>query len=310
MSSLLDKKQTGTVFSVQKYSVHDGPGIRTLVFMKGCPLRCAWCSNPESQNFAPELAYNRSKCLGTDKCTRCIDHCSTGAITLGADDKIDLDHDLAQNELHLAKACPGNAIIIYGEDQSVDTVLKRVEEDELFYARSGGGMTLSGGEPFAQPEYALCLLREARRRHIDTAVETCGAAAWETFESCLPYVNTMMFDVKSLDSDKHKKFTGHSNKAILKNLRKIKEHFPDLLIRVRTPIIPGFNDSEKEVLDIINFVSSLPGKKSEYEALPYHRMGQPKYENLGRKYPLSETEKLSDEVFSKIKIMVDKYNNF
>ncbi len=310
MSSLLDKKQTGTVFSVQKYSVHDGPGIRTLVFMKGCPLRCAWCSNPESQKFSLELAYNRSKCLGTDKCTRCIDHCSTGAITLGDDDKINLDHDLAKNELHLAKTCPGNAIIIYGEEQSVDTVLKRVEEDELFYARSGGGMTLSGGEPFAQPEYALCLLREARRRHIDTAVETCGACTWEALETCLPYVNTMMFDVKSLNNAKHKEFTGHSNKAILDNLKKIKEHFPDLLIRVRTPIIPGFNDTEKDVLDIIDFVSSLPGKKCEYEALPYHRMGQPKYENLGREYPLDNAEKLDDEVFAKIKILVDKYNNF
>ncbi len=310
MSSLLDKKQTGTVFSVQKYSVHDGPGIRTLVFMKGCPLRCVWCSNPESQNFQPELAYNRNKCLGTDKCTRCVDYCSSGAITFGEDEKINLDHDIAKNELHLAKTCPGNAIIVYGEEQTVDTVLKRVEEDEMFYARSGGGMTLSGGEPFAQPDYALSLLREARHRHIDTAVETCGACHWETLEACLPYIKTMMFDIKSMDNDKHKKFTGHSNKQILENLKRAKENFPKLKVRVRTPIIPGFNDTEKDVLDIINFISNLPGDKCEYEALPYHRMGQPKYENLGREYPLADLHKLDDKTFSKIKSLVEKYNKF
>lgn len=310
MSSLLDKKQTGIVFSVQKYSVHDGPGIRTLVFLKGCPLRCAWCSNPESQIFQPELAYNRNKCLGVDKCTRCVDHCSSGAITFGEDDKIDLDHDLAKNELHLAKACPNDAIIVYGEEQTVDKVLKRVEEDEMFYARSGGGMTLSGGEPFAQHDFALSLLREARRRHINTAVETCGAAKWETIEACLPYVNTLMYDIKSMDDDKHKKFTGHSNKAIIENLRKIKEHFPKLKIRVRTPIIPGFNDTEKDVLEIINFISELPGEKCEYEALEYHRLGQPKYDNLGRDFPLDASEKLDGEVFSKIKILEDKYTKF
>ncbi|WP_320006612.1 glycyl-radical enzyme activating protein [Maridesulfovibrio sp.] len=310
MSSLLDKKQTGIVFSVQKYSVHDGPGIRTLVFLKGCPLRCAWCSNPESQSFKPELAYNRNKCLGIDKCTRCVDHCSSGAITFGEDDKIDLDHDLAKNELHLAKTCPNDAIIVYGEEQTVDKVLKRVEEDEMFYARSGGGMTISGGEPFAQPEFALPLLREARRRHINTAVETCGAAKWETIEECMPYINTLMFDIKSMNKEKHKKFTGHSNEAIIENLKKIREHFPKTKIRVRTPIIPGFNDSEEDIAEIIKFISELPGEKCEYEALEYHRMGQPKYENLGREYPLDAATMLDGEVFTKIKTLVDRYNKF
>ncbi len=311
MSSLLDKKQTGIVFSVQKYSIHDGPGIRTNVFLKGCPLRCEWCSNPESQAFIPEVAYNRNKCLGTDKCTRCLDVCETactlGAVSPGKDGKVDFHHDVAGKDVRMAKFCPANAMIVYGEEQSVDEVLKRVEEDERFYARSGGGLTLSGGEPFSQGDFALALLREARHRHINTAVETCGVAPWSTFEKCLPYVNTLIFDVKSMDAEKNKAHTGHSIEVALDNLQKIKTHFPDLPVHIRTPVIPGYNDSEEAIQAVIDFLNELPGSRCEYEVLPYHRMGQPKYENLGREYPLVGA-KLDDDVFARCKALADAYN--
>ena len=309
MSSILDKKTTGTVFSVQKYSVHDGPGIRTIVFMKGCPLHCAWCSNPESQDFQPQIAYNRNNCIGADKCIHCMEHCTSGAITLGEDGKVDVDHDLIKNDLVLADVCPGNAIIVYGEVQTVDTTLKRVEEDERFYARSGGGMTLSGGEPFAQPSFALALLREAKKRYINTAVETCGQVSWEVIDSCLPFLNYILFDIKSLNDEKHKEKTGQTGEHIRENLLKIKENYPKMKIRVRTPVIPGFNDTEEDIRAIIDFVDSLPGEKCEYEALPFHRMGQPKYTNLGKVYPYADIVKLDDDLVERIKKMEEQYKN-
>jgi pyruvate formate lyase activating enzyme len=309
MSSIIDKKATGTVFSVQKYSVHDGPGIRTIVFMKGCPLHCAWCSNPESQEFAPQLAYNSNNCIGADKCPHCMNHCTGGGITVAEDGKIAMDHELVQNDLSLADVCPGNAIIVYGEEQTVDQVLRRVEEDERFYARSGGGLTLSGGEPFAQPEFALALLREARRRHINTAVETCGQAPWSVIESCLPFVDNFLYDIKSMDDEKHKAKTGLSGERIRENLVKIREARPDMNIRVRTPVIPGFNDTVEDIKAIIEFVESLPGKKCEYEALPFHRMGQPKYANLGKTYDYADIVKLDDDLVAAIKDLETQYKN-
>lgn len=309
MSSIVDKKTTGTVFSVQKYSVHDGPGIRTIVFMKGCPLRCAWCSNPESQEFAPQLAYNSNNCIGADKCSHCIRHCSNGGITVGDDGKVRMDHGLVHDDLSLADVCPGNAIIVYGEEQSVDRILRRVEEDERFYARSGGGLTLSGGEPFAQPEFALALLREARRRHINTAVETCGQAPWSVIESCLPFVDNFLYDIKSMNDEKHKEKTGRSGRRIRENLVKIKEARPQMKIRVRTPVIPGFNDTVEDIAAVIGFVKSLPGEKCEYEALPFHRMGQPKYANLGKTYDYADIVKLDDVLVDRIKKLEERYKN-
>lgn len=305
MSSLVDNKQTGIVFSVQKYSVHDGPGIRTIAFLKGCPLKCKWCSNPESQEYAPELAYNPNKCLGVDKCQRCIDVCTNGAVKEGEDKKIAFDHSCAAG-VDYADACPSGAFNTYGEEQSVKEVLDRVQEDEMFYARSGGGMTLSGGEPFAQPEFALALLREARTRRIKTAVESCGVAKWESIEPCLQYLNYIMFDVKSMNDEKHIEFTGLSNKLPLENLRKIREAEPKKDIRARTPIIPGFNDTVEDVKAIIEFLESLPGEPVQFEALEYHRMGQPKYEYLGREYEISETH-LEEGLYPEIKALVDEY---
>lgn len=308
MSSILDKAETGNVFSIQKYSVHDGPGIRTLVFLKGCPLRCKWCSNPESQLSAPELAYNRNKCLGLDNCTRCVKACPAGAVSEASDGKASIDRLVCTSCLSCADACPAQALIVYGEENTVDYVLKRVEEDELFYARSGGGLSLSGGEPFMQPKYATAMLREARRRHMNTAVETCGAAKYEDFKEALQYVNTLMYDVKSMDAEKHKEYTGQSNERILENLKQIRQDYPHLSIRVRTPIIPGFNDTEGDVKAILDFLKELPGDKVEFEILEYHRMGQPKYENTGREYPLPADLKLDPATFDQLKKLVDAYN--
>ena len=308
VSSIIDNKVTGTVFNIQKFSVHDGPGIRTIVFLKGCPLRCKWCSNPESQKMAPEVAYNKNNCLGVDKCVRCIDACANGAVVAAEDGKISIDRELCGEDFACADACPARALVVYGEEASVDEALKRVEEDGIFYARSGGGLTLSGGEPFMQPMYALALLREARRRHIDTAVETSGQCDPKTLDEVLPFVNMLMYDIKCMDSEKHKELTGCTNERILKNLAHVREKFPNLPLLVRTPVIPGCNDTEEEVTRIIDFLRGLPGDKVGFEVLEYHRMGQPKYDSLGVPYPLDPGLKLDAETFGRLKQLADAYN--
>ncbi|MFZ7101286.1 MAG: (2S)-3-sulfopropanediol dehydratase activating enzyme [Peptococcaceae bacterium] len=292
------KDHYGNIFNIQQFSVHDGPGIRTLVFLKGCPLRCSWCSNPESQNPQPELAYNSNKCLGTNKCIRCIEICTYGAITNGQDNKISIDRDLCSNCLLCVDACPSKALNTYGNYMSIEQVLKEVEKDSIFYSRSGGGISLSGGEPLAQPEFAVNLLKEAKRRRMNTAMETCGYYDWSDLNAACQYLNLIIFDIKCLDPDKHKKYTGVSNKLILENFLKLCENYPDLPKLVRTPVIPTFNDNEEDIKEIIAFIKDKP--QVTYELLPYHRLGQPKYEYIGRTYPLSDL-KLAEEKMNDLK---------
>ncbi len=281
-----DVKQTGTVFNIQKYSVHDGPGIRTVVFLKGCPLRCLWCSNPESQHPQPELAYNRQKCLTLDACVRCVEVCAPGAIKRDDDNRVRVDRNICDRCMACADVCPSEAFIVYGKTMSVDKVVSTVEEDGIFYSRSGGGLTLSGGEPMMQPEFALALLREARKRRINTAMETCGYCAPDDLKAACGFLNTLMYDLKVIDPEKHRQVTGQSNKLILENLEMVAAEFPGLPIRVRTPIIPGINDSPEEVRRIMDFIRDMPNVK--YEMLHYHRLGKPKYEYLGHTFPMGD----------------------
>ncbi len=215
-----DKKQTGIVFNIQKYSVHDGPGIKTIVFMKGCPLHCSWCSNPESQFFQPELAFNSGKCLGIEKCKHCINICPEKAIAEEADGKININRTLCKNCVEVCVPfCPALALITYGESRTVDSVIKAVEEDSMFYTRSGGGLTLSGGEPLAQKDFALALLRQAKKHRIKTSIETCGYVAKEVMLEAASYLNSMMFDIKHMDTAKHQQATGQGNERVLENIK-------------------------------------------------------------------------------------------
>lgn len=284
--SQADSKQTGTVFNIQKYSVHDGPGIRTVVFLKGCPLHCRWCSNPESQHLQPELAYNREKCLTLDACVRCVEVCTTGAIKRDDDNRVRIDRHLCDQCLACAGVCPSSALIVYGRTMSVSDVIATVEEDGAFYSRSGGGMTLSGGEPMQQPDFSIAILQEARRRRINTAMETCGYCNPEVLETACRSLNTLLYDIKVMDPEKHRQCTGVTNERILENFKMVRRVFPDLPIRVRTPIIPGVNDSEDEIRKIMAFISEF--SNVEYEMLPYHRLGKPKYEYLGGEWPMGE----------------------
>lgn len=281
----------GCVFNIQHYSVHDGPGIRTIVFLKGCPLSCRWCSNPESQKLNPEVAYNPNKCIGWAECFRCGSVCPSQAVRQEASGKISLDRQACTDCFACVDACPPKALHLFGAMMSVDEVMKAVERDSAFYSRSEGGLTISGGEPLVQAEFTVALLKEAKRRRINTAMETCGAVEWERLQEACRHLNFLLYDIKSVDPQKHKEFTGADNALIMENLRKIRQTFPQLEVLVRTPLIPGFNDTEAEIAAIVGFVNEL---HVGYELLPYHRMGQSKYQFLDREYPMGEV-KLAEE---------------
>lgn len=274
---------TGTVFNIQPYSLHDGPGIRTVVFLKGCPLRCPWCSNPESQKREPEVYFDKSKCIAGMGCGLCGGLC---------ENTVKLSNGAAYAQL-----CPSNAINIYGREMTVEEIIDRVESESVFYG-DDGGITLSGGEPFMQPEFATELLREAKHRRINTAVETCGCCDMNDLREAARYLDHILYDIKCTDPHKHKKFTGRDNALILKNIKMLFREFPDVTKLIRTPVIPGFNDSEEDIKAIAEFLKEY--KNYRYELLPYHRFGEGKYEMLGRRYA-DIPQRLNDELFERLK---------
>ena len=284
-SSHEDRRQKGIIFNIQKFSIHDGKGIRTLVFLKGCPLACRWCSNPESQNHFPEHAFNPARCMTYADCGACVRACPHGAMQERDGLLLHIPQKCRQC-FTCVERCPGGAQHVYGEEVNVDQVLARVEEDDVFYRRSGGGMTLSGGEALVQPGFAIALLREARRRHIDTALETCGCVPYERLAAACGHLDKLFYDLKCFDRQLHKDFTGVDNKRIKENFLQVCADFPKLEIRVRTPVVPGFNDSEEEIRRLREFI---PRRENiEYELLAYHQMGKPKYGYLCRPYALDD----------------------
>ncbi len=229
---------TGRIFDIQKYSIHDGPGIRTIVFLKGCAFRCRWCCNPESQHFEPETMIRNGKPK------------------------------------------------LYGKDVTVEEVMEEVMKDRAHFRRSGGGLTLSGGETLLQPDFASALLFAAKQEGINTAIESTGFQKFEIIKNkILPYLDLFLMDIKHMNSDKHQAFTTKPNTLVLENARKIAQSGQKLIIRV--PVIPTFNDTEEEIMEIARFAASLPGVE-QLHLLPYHRLGQDKYAGLGREYTLPD----------------------
>lgn len=266
----------GIIFNIQPYSLHDGPGIRTIVFLKGCPLRCPWCANPESQIMRPEVYLDERKCIWNEGCRLCDGICSCHALS-GAR----LDHEKCIACGDCLSACPSGALGIYGRTVEVNTVIDRIDRESVFYSHGEGGLTLSGGEPFYQAEFALALLKEAKRRHIHTAVETCGYCGTDILREAARYLDYILYDVKSMDEERHLRVIGADNRLILDNLDMLFCEFPCLHKHVRTPVIPGFNDAKEDIQAIRDF---LNGRQNyTYELLPYHRFGERKYELLGRK---------------------------
>ncbi len=273
---------SGIIFNVQRFSTHDGPGIRDTIFLKGCPLRCVWCANPESQAVYPELAYKKTKCIS---CLACYAACPEKAISPGVNGNIQIDRQKCRRCFTCTKVCCAKAMEQVGEKITAKELVDRVMKQHLAW-RSESGITLSGGEPLRQPEFAAELLKLFRREGIDTAIETCGCVPYNNFRMAAPWLKTMYFDLKCMDTGLHKKYTGADNTQILNNLKSVREEFPGLHIIVRTPLIPGFNDTRENLDATAQYLKSIGIK--EYELLPYHNYGENKYYQLGRDYELKE----------------------
>lgn len=254
---MADKNVSGRIFDIQRYSIHDGIGVRTIVFLKGCALRCRWCCNPESQ----EYDIQRMTVNGKSK--------------------------------------------TIGRDVTVKEVMDIVKRDMPYYGRSGGGLTLSGGESLLQPEFAVELLKASKEMGINTAMESMGYAKFDTIMKFLPYLDTYLMDIKHMNPAKHREFTGKENTLMLENAMKIAEsRMCELIIRV--PVVPGFNDTEREILEIAAYAASLPGV-SELHLLPYHKYGQGKYEGLGRPYLMGDAPMIPEEKMEKWKDAVKRH---
>lgn len=295
------------VFNIQHYSLHDGPGIRTIVFLKGCPLRCRWCCNPESQSYTPEVSYVQKKCIGEEACGFCRNACPDEAVFFDGNGHAVIDRFKCGNCLKCTSVCPSRAMKREGKQYSVPELLDMVERDAMFYSRSGGGLTVSGGEPLSHGSFLIRLLKEAKKRRIHTAMETCGFAEPETLLEAAEYLDTVLFDIKSMDDEKHRAYTGQGNGRILTNFQKLCESYPKLPKKVRTPVIPGFNDTPEDLEKILSFLRDKPNVS--YEPLPYHSFGRGKYHALGRPYEMG-ARKLSDEMRELIEKIKKSYNSY
>lgn len=275
-----DDKLVGLIFDIQRFSVHDGPGIRTIVFLKSCPLHCVWCSNPESQRPEPEILYAVSRCL---RCGECVSVCPRQALRLNGTGVV-IDATECTACADCVASCPARAIRMAGRLTSVEEVLAEVERDRIFYQHSGGGMTLSGGEPLSQPEFALALLRGARARDIHSAVETAGWGESAEVRQVLRETDLVLFDVKHMDSARHVAATGVPNQRILLNAELASQL--GVPMTIRTPVVPGFNDSIDDIMSIGRFAIRLGVR--DMHLLPYHKYGVPKYASLRREYQLGD----------------------
>lgn len=276
------------IFNIQRCSIHDGNGIRTLVFLKGCPLTCKWCANPESQAYGPEVMELPSRCIG---CGACEKICPVGAVTV-IDGEYRIDRDSCQGCFKCTDRCYAEAKKVVGQDYSVNEIFVEIEKDRSFYSLYGGGVTFSGGEPLTHPWFLTGIAEKCRQNGINVAVETCGYGDFEKFKTVLPYLNQMFFDIKHIDPAIHKELTGVDNELILANARKIAA--TGLPMTIRTPIIPGLNNAPENIRSIAELVATLPSAK-EYELLPYHNFGESKYKSLGQPYALAATQTPSNE---------------
>ena len=294
----INYNMTGTVFDMQRFSLHDGPGIRTIVFLKGCPLHCRWCSNPESQNNSPIVMYKKSDCF---KCGRCISVCKVGAISF--DNETHINREKCTGCGECTNVCPSGALVLKGKTMTIQQAIKELKKDATIFRRSNGGVTLSGGEPLVQHEFASQLLLACKSQGWSTAIETTGFGSSEAIEKVIPYVDTVLLDIKHIDPYTHKKFTGISNEVILKNAKRISQITKTV---VRVPIIPGFNYSYKDIEDIAKFVKSL-NNVDTIHLLPYHTFGENKYDLLGIEYTLDGLKRLSKEDLNEHKKIVESY---
>ncbi len=291
----------GLIFDVKKYSINDGPGIRTTVFFKGCPLRCPWCHNPEGQSFLPEVMLRPSRCIAG--CAECVAACPPGALTRAEDSPL-LDKLKCDLCGRCASACPAAAIDIVGRKAAAAEVITEIEKDRVFYEESSGGATFSGGEPLSQPEFLVELLDACRTRGIATAVDTCGYAPPETVSRVAGRADEFLFDLKVMDEKKHDDLTGQPNGVILKNLKRLAR--AGRKVTIRLPLISGVNDDEVNIRKTAEFLQAL-GSLTDISLLPYHALGRDKYRGLRKRNPADGLSAPSAERLGEIKRDLESY---
>ena len=296
------KSVGGVVFDIQRFALYDGPGIRTLVFLKGCPLRCWWCQNPEGLTTRPSLVYLAYKCI---RCKTCLAACKKRALLFDEENKvIRFNRELCELCGTCARLCPTTAIRLVGKVMTVEEVMNEIERDIPFYDASGGGVTFSGGEPLMQPNFLVRLLEACRSRGVHTAIETSGYAPTSVFKKVLNLVDLLLFDIKLADDVEHTKYTGVSNKPILNNLLYANSAGKPVIIRI--PVIPTITDTDKNVLGIEKILSLLNlSKVIRVDLLPYHDVKE-KYERLGLEYKMPSVQRVSEDRLNYIKERIEK----
>jgi len=303
--TLTSHKPLGVIFNTERFAIHDGPGIRTVVFLKGCPLRCLWCSSPEGQKVGPELLFFGDKCI---KCGQCSKACLKNAITETKDDELIIDrntcNNCGSNFGKCTERCYTGSLVVKRRYVAVEEIISEILKDEPFYRRSGGGVTFSGGEPTYQPEFLLQSLRMCGEYSLNRVIETCGYTKWEVFEQILKHLDLVYFDIKHMDPTKHRQYTNVSNELILSNIKQVSLSGVPMVLRI--PVVPGYNDSERNVRETAKFALTLQNLM-RIELLPYHRLGLSKYRALGLDYRLAQVTPPSRENILQLKQIVENF---
>ena len=281
--------ETAVITNIQGFSLHDGPGIRTVVFFKGCPLACLWCANPECISGSPQTGFLQTLCA---RCGRCLDACPNGAIRV-EENVHRIDYSRCRACGSCVERCGYGALVRYGEIMTVDEVWDAVRRDRMFYDSSGGGVTVSGGEPLLNAKFVRELFARCKEDGINTCVETCGFAGKESFVEIMPVTDHFLFDLKHIDAAAHQKHTGRPNEHILANAALLMERGADVLFR--KPLIPGVNDNPENIAATAGFLAGIGASDAGLELMPYHRMGQGKYRALDMKYPMETLESCGDD---------------
>ncbi len=290
----------GIVFNVQRFTVHDGPGIRTEIFLKGCTLRCKWCSNPEGLHAYREPGVYRDKCIG---CKRCAAACKTGALQFLDGGISAVDREKCAGCMACTEACPSGALKAWGKVMTSDEVVEAIERDADFYRRSGGGATFSGGESLLQWEFLVEVLQKCRRKGIHTCVESALNVGPEALEGVLPYTDLFITDIKQMDSEVHRAWTGAGNERILSNIERLAASGVPFVVRL--PIIPGVNDTVEHVEAVCDFLNGLKRRPVQVQFLRFRRLGEDKYQSLGYPYHMEGCDPDRSEAEAKIKELVD-----
>jgi len=285
----------GVTFNIQRFSTEDGPGIRTTVFMKGCNLKCLWCHNPEGINKSPELVWYDTKCIGAREC---LSACEEDALNLTSKG-MQINRERCTGCGKCESACPAAALEIIGKYWTVEDLLKEVEKDKAFYNKSGGGITISGGEPLTQREFLLEFLKECKRESLHIALDTCGYTSSSQLKEILPYLDLVLYDLKQIEREKHYAATGVYPDVIFENAEFLSSHHIPMWIR--TPIIPGYTDKESNIAGIAQFIAQRLSSVQRYDLLSFTKMCVSKYERLGKEFSLSNAELVTSKRMEELK---------